>query len=205
MSQYHDTSPAGPGANRQDPGAAPPRRRERGRGRQEHEHHHASDAPAIRFAFGLALISIVSVAYVQWFGSPPEPKTLSPIVQERMLSVSDLPGGLVEVRDAESGHLITRYDLGEGAFVRTSLRSLADARHRVAPGDESPFRLELRESGSLRLIDPITDQTLELWAFGHSNALAFQELLPQDTESQRAVDGAPTVAQEATRSHTDER
>ena len=60
------------------------------------------------------------MAYVQWFGSPPEPKTLSPIVQERLLSVADLPGGLVEVRDAETGDLITRYDLGEGAFVPAS-------------------------------------------------------------------------------------
>jgi putative photosynthetic complex assembly protein len=118
-----------------------------------------------------------------------------------MLSVADFPGGLVEVRDAESGELVARYDIGEGAFVRTSLRSLADARHRVAPGDQSPFRLELRESGRLRLIDPVTEQVLELWAFGHDNALAYRELLPPTPETHRVVNDATAVAQEATRSN----
>ena len=205
MSLQHDTPHTGPGANRPGPEGQQPRRRQRGRGREEHHHDHPSDAPAIRFAIALALISVVSVAFVQWFGEPAKPAPLTPVVQERLLSVADAPGGVVEIHDGESGELIVRYDLGEGAFVRTSLRSLADARHRIAPGDESPFRLELRESGSLRLIDPITDRALELWAFGHTNALAFQELLPRETQSQRAVTGAPTVAQQTTRSNTHER
>jgi putative photosynthetic complex assembly protein len=178
-----------------------PRRRERGRGRETHHHGHEADIKAVRFAFGLAFFAVVSVALLQWFGSPSKPEPLTPVVQERMFSVSDFPGGVVELRDAETRELIARYDIGEGAFVRTSLRSLADARHRVAPGDQSPFRLELRESGRLRLIDPVTEQVLELWAFGHDNALAYEVLLPGNTDSQRAVAGAPTVAQEATRSN----
>jgi putative photosynthetic complex assembly protein len=205
MSQHHDIPQTGPAANRPVPDGQQPRRRKRGRGREEHDHGHASDASAIRFAFGLALISVISVAYLQWFGEPAQPESMTPVVHERLLSVEDEPGGVVEIRDGESGELIARYDLGEGAFVRTSLRSLADARHRIAPGDESPFRLEERESGRLRLIDPITGRALELWAFGHTNALAFKELLPQETDSQRALAGAPTVAQEATRSDTHER
>lgn len=205
MSLQHDIPQTGPGANRQGQDALPPRRRERGRGREEHHHGHESDIRAIRFAFALAAISVVSVALLQWFGKPAEPEPMTPVVQERMLSVADFPGGIVEVRDAETGERIARYDIGEGAFVRTSLRSLADARHRVVPGDHSPFRLERRESGRLRLIDPVTGQVLELWAFGHDNALAYQELLPGETESQRAVAGAPTVAQDATRSNTHER
>ena len=145
------------------------------------------------------------MAWLQWFGEPAEPETLTPVISERMFSVADLPGGRVEVRDADSGELLRDYGLGEGAFVRTSLRSLADARHRIDPGNTSPFRLEQRASGRLRLIDPITGQVLELWAFGHSNAEAYLELLPQANNPQRAADGAPTVAQEATRSNTHER
>ena len=202
MNPSHDTTLARPGANRQEAGPAQPRRRERGRGREEHHHGHASDARAIRFAFAFALFSVVSVAVLQWFGEPAEPKAMSPVVQERVFSVTDLPGGVVLLRDAGTGEPIARYDIGEGAFVRTTLRSLADARQRIEPGNESPFRLELRESGRLRLIDPVTGQALELWAFGHDNAGAFQELLPREIDQQRALDGAPTVAQEATRSNT---
>lgn len=193
---------AGDGApQHRRPADEAPRRRERGRGREEHHHGHAADAKAIRFAFGLALFAVVSVALLQWFGPADQPETLTPVVQERMLSVTDFPGGLVEIRDARSGALITRYDIGEGAFVRTSLRSLADARHRVAPGNQSPFRLELRESGRLRLIDPVTEQVLELWAFGHDNALAYRELLPPMPETPSVDPDAPAVAQEATRSN----
>lgn len=192
-------------AQGQTPGQVPPRRRSRGRGRPGHHHTDAADAPAVRYAFILAVVSVVSVAWLQWFGEPAEPEVLTPVIAERMLSVADRPGGRVEVRDADSGELLADYGLGEGAFVRTSLRSLADARHRIEPGNVSPFRLERRESGRLRLIDPITGQVLELWAFGHSNAEVFLEFLPQATHSQRAVEGAPTVAQEATRSNTHER
>jgi putative photosynthetic complex assembly protein len=202
--QPESTSP-GQGANRQAPEHTPPRRRARGRGREEHDHGHPADVSAVRYAFGLALLAVVAVAWTQWFGEPSQPAPMTPIVQERMFSVADLPGGLVELRDADSGELLKRYDIGEGAFVRTSLRSLADARHRIEPGNTSPFRLEQRESGRLRLIDPVTGQVLELWAFGHSNAEAYLELLPQTNESQRAVAGAPTVAHEASRSNTHER
>jgi putative photosynthetic complex assembly protein len=190
---------------RRQHGDKPPRRRERGRGREAHHHAHEADVKAVRFAFGLAFFAVVAVALLQWFGSPAKPESLTPVVQERKFSVEDFPGGIVELRDAESRELIARYDIGEGAFVRTSLRSLADARHRIAPGDQSPFRLELRESGRLRLIDPVTEQVLELWAFGHDNALAYEVLLPGKTDSQRAVAGAPAVAQKATRSNPNER
>lgn len=175
----------------------------------DHEHRPAPMAPLLA-AMALVVFSLVSVAWVRWFGEPAEPVPLTPVIAERQLAVADLPEGLVELRDADTGDLIVRYDIGEGAFVRTTLRSLAHARQRVSAGNETPFHLEQRASGRLRLIDPVTGRVLELWAFGPDNAGAFLEFL-DSSESNSPVtndaarSGANAVAQNATRSEHHER
>lgn len=158
--------------------------RERRRG-PRHRHapddhdHRPAPTPVLAAALGLVIVSLLSVAWVSWFGERAAPAELSPLVSERMLSVTDLADGIVEVHDAETGELVDRFEIGEQAFARTTFRTLAHERQRQEGSMATPFRLELRESGSLRLIDPETDMTLELRAFGPTNAQAFAEFLPQ--------------------------
>lgn len=161
--------------------------------RQEHEgrrgprHRHAPDdhdhrpapTPILAAALGLVIVSLVSVAWVSWFGESAAPTEPSPLVSERMLSVTDLPDGIVEVHDAETGELVDRFEIGEQAFARTTFRTLAHERQRQEGSMATPFRLEFRESGSLRLIDPETDLALELRSFGPTNAQAFADFLPE--------------------------
>lgn len=162
-------------------------------GEHEHEHKPAPLAPLLA-AMSLVLISLLSVAWVRWFGDPAPPEQLTPVVAERQLLVSDVPGGLVDVHDADSGALIDRFDIGEQAFARTTFRTLAHERQRQGGDMSTPFLLEQRESGRLRLIDPVTGQVLELWAFGPDNARAFLAFLEQPTPDGDAKDVAHTAA-----------
>ena len=173
---------------------------------EAHDHEHpAPPTPALFAAIALVVISVVSTAWVRWFGEPAEPPSLTPVVVERQLSVEDLPGGLVQIRDARSDAILAHYDIGEGAFARSTFRSLAHARQRMGADNTTPFLLEQRESGRLRLIDPVTGQVLELWAFGPDNARAFAAFLEPTPELAAGAPAADTVAQTATRSDDHER
>ncbi|MEM1412208.1 MAG: photosynthetic complex assembly protein PuhC [Pseudomonadota bacterium] len=162
-------------------------------GEHDHEHPPTPLAPLLA-AMSLVLISLLSVAWVRWFGEPAPPEQLTPVVAERQLLVTDLPGGLVEVHDAEDGELVDRFDVGEAAFARSTFRMLAHARQRLGGDGTTPFILEQRESGRLRLIDPITGEVLELWAYGPDNARAFATLLDEPTYSGAQPSGAATAA-----------
>lgn len=171
-----------------------------------HDHEHPPPPmPALYAAVALVLISLVSTAWVRWFAEPADPTPLSPVVVDRQLSVLDLPEGLVEIRDAETDVLIVRYDVGEGAFARSTFRSLAHARQRLGADNRTPFLLEQRESGRLRLIDPVTERVLELWAFGPDNARAFAAFLETPPETGTATAVTESVAHTATRSNENER
>ena len=86
----------------------------------------------------------------------------------------DLP---VQVLDAHSGKTIASYPVGEGGFVRGSLRALSRMRF-VAKTDESvPYRLIRWENGAISLSDTASVERLILNAFGPDNAAAFAALL----------------------------
>jgi putative photosynthetic complex assembly protein len=175
-------------------------------------HHHHALAPGERpfpllpllGAGSLVIVSLVSVAWLQWFGKPALPSAPPPmIVAERNLVFEDTTAGAVLVRDADSGALIAEFPAGEQGFIRSTLRGLARTRRSHGAGADVPFRLERRANGQLLLIDPVTDQAIDLWAFGHANAEVFFEFMPAvSTEPNVAIGGANTVAQEATRRET---
>lgn len=158
-------------------------------------------------AGSLVLISLVSAAWMQWFvkpNMPPPPQ--ANIIAERQLAFEDTPEGEVLVRDALSGELISTIEVGGSGFVRSTLRGLVRARRLHGPLDTSPFILQQHANGQLLLVDPVTDQAVDLWAFGESNARVFASYLTTNTQTTRsAASDASTVAQSATRSNDNER
>lgn len=158
-------------------------------------------------AGSLVLISLVSAAWMQWFAKPNmPPKPPANVIAERQLSFEDTPEGEVLVRDAVSGELISTIEVGGSGFVRSTLRGLVRSRRLQGPLDTSPFILEQHANGQLLLIDPVTDQAVDLWAFGQTNALVFASYLPTQSKTTRSAESdAPTVAQSATRSNDNER
>ena len=129
-------------------------------------------------AGSLILISLLSVAWIQWFaGQDTAAAPVDPLLMARELRFEDRADGSVEVSDADTGQHIRRIKAGEDGFVRATLRGLVRARRARGAGQTVPFRLELRASGQLLLLDPATDQSIDLWAFGATNAEAFASLL----------------------------
>ena len=131
-------------------------------------------------AAGLVLFSLLSVAWLRWFGEAPAvAPPAEPPVAARDLRFEDLDSGAVGVYDAASGRLIRQLESGEHGFLRSTLRGMARARKARNAGPETPFRIELRSTGRLLLIDPVTGQEVDLWAFGAVNAQAFATFLAE--------------------------
>lgn len=129
-------------------------------------------------AGGLILISLLSVGWVRWYDVPAGQQ--APVVEtlrSKSLFFVDRPSGEVDVREAGSDELIAVLPVGEHGFIRSTLRGMARARKARGVGAETPFTLEQRKNGQLLLIDPVTGQAIDLWAFGAVNARSFADFL----------------------------
>lgn len=94
------------------------------------------------------------------------------------LRVLDRPDGSIRVEDAVTQRLIQTIEPGQGNFVRATLRSFGQSRLRAGLTAAEPFRLTRYDDGSLALIDETTGRSVNMGAFGPTNALAFAKLLP---------------------------
>ena len=143
------------------------------------QHDHSVPGLPLLAMGGLVLVSLLSVAWLQWFADPaPEDGAANPALVARDLRFEDAAAGAVRVLDATSGVLIQEIAPGELGFVRATVRGLVRDRRIRGIGDEMPFRLEQRANGQLLLIDPATGEEIDLWAFGSSNAQPFAGFLP---------------------------
>lgn len=124
---------------------------------------------------GVVLLAVlVAVGLARWSGL--DPRTPDAAVQwQRALQFSDLPGGDIAVLDADTHERVARFS-GEQGFLRSTLRALARERHREKIGPEAPLLLMGRTDGRLTLLDPTTQQRIDLESFGPSNAAVFASL-----------------------------
>jgi putative photosynthetic complex assembly protein len=149
-------------------------------------------APLIAMA-AVAGISLVLVAWVRWITPPEEGVPIDGIRADRAAATAsgvssaapvalrfiDLPDGTVGVDRVSDGKRIAELAVGEGGFVRATLRSLV----RERPRSEEPrqelqsFLLQHTPQGQLWLIDPVSGRRLDLKAYGESNRRAFADLL----------------------------
>lgn len=124
---------------------------------------------------GVVLLAIVvAVGLARWSGL--DPRTPDAGVQwQRALQFNDLPDGDITVLDAHNQQTVARFS-GEQGFLRSTLRALARERHREKIGPDAPFLLIGRTDGRLTLLDPTTQQRIDLESFGPSNAAVFAGL-----------------------------
>lgn len=99
-------------------------------------------------------------------------------VRSLVLRVEDEADGSIALRDAASGALVAAVQPGEDNFIRATLRSFGQARLRAGLTREPPFRLTRFTDGSLTLDDTATGRSVNLGAFGATNAQAFARLMP---------------------------
>lgn len=164
-----------------------------------HDHIHANEkVPRLPLAaaWSLVILALVGVAWQTWFAAPdPARDALTagvPATHVRDLRFSDRADGAVSVHDAETGELLDVIDVGEGGFVRATLRGLARERRLHKLGEDAPFRVQRQADGRLFLIDMATSRHIDLWAFGAVNAQSFTRYLQRD--AQRAVTADDAVA-----------
>lgn len=134
-------------------------------------------------AGALIAFTLLSVGLVRITGNGPDQRAAA-AAMERPLRFEDRPDGSIAVIDGRSGVQVTSVQ-GEQGFVRGALRALARERRARGMGSEQPFRLMARADGGLTLFDPMTDNRVDLEAFGPTNAGEFAKLLTVGTPAPR--------------------
>ncbi len=106
-------------------------------------------------------------------------------VVTRALVFRDAPGGGIAVYDQGADQPFEVLAREKNTFMASAIRLLGERRElKTKAGPDAPFILTLWNDGQLSLSDPATGDTLELAAFGHTNAQTFAQLLPAAGKSQ---------------------
>lgn len=132
-------------------------------------------------AAGLIVITMVASGVTHIVGAPSMvPESNAVVVRD--LHFTDTADGEINVFDDSSAKPVNVIGNGSDAFLRATLRGLAQQRKREYMGPEVPFRLTAWADGRLTLDDPATGRHIELEAFGPTNEGAFVRLLKPDAE-----------------------
>ncbi len=127
-----------------------------------------------------ATLLLAGAARLTGAGATPAP--VSTPLERRDLRFEDRADGGVAVVAAPGDRVVQVLPPGEGGFVRGVLRGLARERRSRGVGPEAAFSLTRWADGRLSLADPETGRTIELSAFGPTNARAFAQLLETHRE-----------------------
>jgi putative photosynthetic complex assembly protein len=152
-----------------------------------HSHSHPGATPRdkekiplvlVRAMFGLALASLILVAYARITDRPmvgtPDP---SPVVIERSLILDGDRTGAVAVLDGVSRDVITTSDVDKNGFISTIWRVLGRQRMQAGAAEAAPVILRRHESGRMSLLDTGTGKIIQIVGYGPDNMAAFAKLL----------------------------
>ncbi|MFM7378913.1 MAG: photosynthetic complex assembly protein PuhC, partial [Erythrobacter sp.] len=130
-------------------------------------------------AISVALTASVTMGFVPKQSVPAEARAAAGIgmAQERTLRFFDEPDGTVRIEDGATGEVLARHGVGEGGFIRATVRSLVHQRRIRNIGPETAFTLTEWQNGNLTLADPATGSNLEVSSFGPDNRAVYQTLL----------------------------
>ncbi len=147
------------------------------------DHHHDMEVPRIALiGAGLLIVLTISLAGLSRAGiiAVPTANVAEEATAERDLYFRDRQQGGIEVLSAETGAVVTVFEPGTNGFARGVLRSLVRERHANGLDDEVPMRLVRFKDGRLALVDPVTNERIELVSFGPTNLGVFAKLLPSE-------------------------
>lgn len=99
------------------------------------------------------------------------------VVSSRTLRFADGDHGSVLIYDGASGKVIATAAPGTNGFLRGALRGLMRVRKRDAVDYATPYLLRQMSNGQLLLTDQGQNITLDLNAYGSTNAAVFQAFL----------------------------
>ncbi len=143
------------------------------------EHQPVPRAPLLAAA-ALVVATLIGVATVRATGVDISTRSQAAVVAQRVLQFEDQADGSVRVlepRHGEAARVLQVVDAGAGGFLRGAMRALVRQRRAAGVGAEAPFVLTARADGRLTLVDPATNERLDLESFGPANAAVFAQLL----------------------------
>jgi putative photosynthetic complex assembly protein len=129
-------------------------------------------------AMCLLAVSVLAIGAARLSGVPASPGTGdSAVVQSVVLRFEDQKDGGVAVINAETGERIAIAEPGTNGFLRGTLRGLMRVRRLDGGTVNEPFRLEQRANGQLLFSDTRDGATIDLNAYGQTNAAVFRAFL----------------------------
>jgi len=140
---------------------------------------------AVKLIGSMLLLILLAIGFARWQGIS-DKQADAATVWQRDLIFADGPQGTVVVKDAKNQAEIAHFE-GEQGFLRSTLRALVRERKRLNIGPDAPMQLLGRADGRLTLLDPSTQQRIDLEAFGPSNAAVFAGLQKAGLTSLQAV------------------
>lgn len=129
---------------------------------------------AVKLVGSMLLVILMLLGFARWQGISVKQADAA-VLWQRDLIFADGPAGSVLVMDAHTKNEIAKFE-GEQGFLRSTLRALVRERRREGYSSEIPLNLIGRADGRLTLLDPSTQQRIDLEAFGPSNAAVFANL-----------------------------
>ena len=138
-------------------------------------------------AISLALTASVTMGFFPKQSVPAEARAAAGIgaAQERTLRFFDEADGSVRIEDGATGEVLARHGVGQGGFIRATVRSLVHQRRIRGLGAEVPFTLTRWENDGMTLADPVTGRSVEVSSFGPDNRAVYANLLPAAPEGTR--------------------
>ena len=148
-------------------------------------HTHTEKFPrgALIGAAGMIALTLISAGVTRVTGTPTQVPASSAVVV-RDLRFEDTVDGAVNVYEASGLRPVNIVSPGSSAFLRATMRGLAQQRKRESIGADVPFRLTEWADGRLTLDDRATGRHVELEAFGATNAASFARLLKPESVPQ---------------------
>ncbi len=146
-------------------------------------------------AGALIAFAILSVTGFRLLGEAAAPMPLEDAVAAAVVRFEDRPDGAVLVFDADTGAELQVLAPGSNNFLRATLRGLV--RGRAGESPRAPFGIYRFANGQLLLVDEVTGDRIDLWAFGETNAAAFGRLLDSGIAATSAGTTEQTLARRA--------
>jgi len=128
---------------------------------------------AVAAGLVVAALLVVSAARIQGY-SPVQELGAAEVLQSRMIRF-DSDAQRVAVVDAETGAVLA--ETAQEGFISGVLRGLKRMRQTEQAGMAEAYRLERMSNGQIRLIDTVTGVSLDLAAYGQTNAAVFAQFL----------------------------
>ncbi len=140
--------------------------------------------PALVSAALLVGFTVLAVTVARLTGLGGTEPLVSVPVESRDLRFEDRADGAVAVIDSTALREVAVLAPGSNNFIRGALRGLVRERKRQDIGMQPAFRLTRWADGRLTIEDPATARTIDLGAFGPTNAQSFAMLLEGQGGSQ---------------------